>query len=63
MCLAQEVIQMSTGGDRRPLPEQIREQVENYRREQQERTDKARDDTDRIIRDVEDKLDDWEPKR
>ncbi len=54
---------MSTGGDRRPLPEQIREQVENYRREQEERTDKARDDTDRIIRDVEDKLDEWEPKR
>ncbi len=54
---------MSTGGDSRPSPEQIREQVERYRREQEERTSKEpRDDTDRIIKDIENKLDDWEPK-
>ena len=56
---------MSDGGDDRRSREQIREQVEaeQYRREQEQFTKEARDDTDRIIRDVEDTLDDWEPKR
>jgi len=70
LCPTQEAREMSQGRDDRLIREQVEaerekriaEQIEAEERRQQEEK-QARDDTDRIIRDAEDRLDDWEPKR